>query len=120
MLGIPGTDLVPNGLFVVGTVYSESESTVWSTAFQGAPGLCTYVSPPKGLPIVCPTNDDGIFLVTNANTSDGRNLLSVTIPLWMTLYYGNIETPQTTDGPCTYAGQRYGPGTPINDDGVNY
>jgi hypothetical protein len=111
MLGIPGTDLAPNGLFVVGTVYSQSESTVWPSLFQGAPGLCTYVSPPKGLPIVCPTNDDGIRLTF------GLTDLPVTgdpLPLWKTISYGSVYTPQVTDGPCTYAGQPLYAGTPID------
>jgi len=112
ILLIPGTDLVPQGLDAVGTVYWETESinvAAGPSAFNSAPGLCTYVSPPKDMPVVCPLNDAGVMLNGVRGTGTDEPL---PFPLWATENYSFTEAPALI--PCTYAGWEWMPGTTIN------
>jgi hypothetical protein len=114
MLLIPGTDLVPTTLDAVGTVYWETEAAVAApgyivpgpATFDSAPGLCTYVSPPKGMAVVCPANDPGVEL---PDFGFPGNSLSLPATLWAPLEYNFSQAPTLL--PCTYAGWNWRPGT---------
>jgi len=113
MLLIPGTDLVPHGLDTVGTVYWETESLnprAGPSTFNSSPGLCTYVSPPKGMAVICPANDAGVLL-DGWITIQGLDL-TVPMSLWAPTDYSFTEAPAFI--PCTYAGWNWYPGTTVN------
>ncbi len=114
MLLIPGTDLVPNSLDAVGTVYWETEAvalTPGPATFDSTPGLCTYVSPPKGMAVVCPANDAGVRLQTWGDSADSY-LPPVPASLWAPMDY--YFSGDATLRPFTYAGWNWYPGTTVN------